>query len=122
MVVLSAGGVRAAAGVSPQALQEHCEVHDSCASHRASLCCRTVTQAMWRPTESDLSALRAGGPVVAYVGRGVPREVRAAAGLTPVRLAGVPGRSALADRYCAAGMDEVARTQLELVLTGQLAH
>jgi benzoyl-CoA reductase/2-hydroxyglutaryl-CoA dehydratase subunit BcrC/BadD/HgdB len=81
-----------------------------------------VTQAMRRLTESDPSAFRSGGPVVAYVGRDVPREVLAAAGLTPVRLAGVPGRSALADRYCDASMDEVARTQLELVLTGQLAH
>jgi benzoyl-CoA reductase/2-hydroxyglutaryl-CoA dehydratase subunit BcrC/BadD/HgdB len=77
---------------------------------------------MRRLTEFDPSALRSGGRVVAYVGRDVPREVPAAAGLTPVRLAGVPGRSALADRYCAASMDEVARTQLELVLTGQLAH
>jgi benzoyl-CoA reductase/2-hydroxyglutaryl-CoA dehydratase subunit BcrC/BadD/HgdB len=81
-----------------------------------------VTQAMRRLTEFDPAVLRSGESVVAYVGRDVPREVLLAAGLTPVRLAGVPGCSALADRYCDPALDEVTRTQLELVLTGQLSQ
>src|SRR3954449_9711450 len=81
------------------------------------------TPALWRLTEPDIDPLAAaqGEPVVAYIGRDVPREALAAAGFTPVRLAGRPGRSALADRYCGPGIDAVARTQLEQVLTGRLA-
>lgn len=63
-----------------------------------------------------------GEPTVAYIGRDVPREVLAAAGFTPVRLGGRPGQSALADRYCGPGIDAVARTQLDQILTGRLAR
>lgn len=72
-------------------------------------------------TETIPALRRHTEPVVAYVGRDVPREVLGAAGFTPVRLAGRPGPSPLADRYCGPGIDAVARTQLEQVLTGRLA-
>lgn len=57
-----------------------------------------------------------------YVGNDVPREVLLAAGLTPVRLAGRPGSSELADQFCGSNIDEVSRSQLSRVLSGELSR
>jgi benzoyl-CoA reductase/2-hydroxyglutaryl-CoA dehydratase subunit BcrC/BadD/HgdB len=61
------------------------------------------------------------GPVLAYVGADVPRELLRAAGGTPYRLAGRPGFTAAADRFCGPELDPVARSQLARILTGELA-
>jgi benzoyl-CoA reductase/2-hydroxyglutaryl-CoA dehydratase subunit BcrC/BadD/HgdB len=61
------------------------------------------------------------GPVIAHIGRDVPRELLRAAGATPYRLAGRPGFTEAADRFCGSDMDPVARSQLSRVLTGELA-
>lgn len=60
-------------------------------------------------------------PSIAYVGRDVPREVLLAARRRPVRLRGRPGDTCVADRYCGASIDPVARTQLSRILGGELA-
>jgi benzoyl-CoA reductase/2-hydroxyglutaryl-CoA dehydratase subunit BcrC/BadD/HgdB len=73
--------------------------------------------ARYRPDEVPVGP----GPVIAYVGRDVPRELLRAAGATPYRLAGRPGHTEPADRFCGGDMDPVARSQLSRVLTGELA-
>jgi benzoyl-CoA reductase/2-hydroxyglutaryl-CoA dehydratase subunit BcrC/BadD/HgdB len=65
---------------------------------------------------------RAGQPsAIVHVGRDVPREVVLAAGLVPVRLPGAPGRTGPGDHLFGAGIDDVARTQLNRILDGDLA-